>query len=434
MSHKLTKKADGKPPPPKGQIVNFDAFASSQAPPDENPVNWLDLCEHSNGRPLTNLANVMIALRMDTALKDAFAWDEMKLMTIVKGPIPGASPSDPGSLPREISDVDVTKVQEYLQTSGLSRVGTDVVHQAIGLRADECREHPVRRYLDGLIWDGNLRVEDWLQNYLGAQSTLYTRGVGRMFLVSTVARIFEPGCKCDHTLVLEGPQGCGKTTVCRVLGVSWFSDSLPENIGSKDAVQHLAGKWIVELSELAALTRSETSSMKSFLTRSEDRYRPPYTRKEIMQRRQCVFIGTTNQSVYLIDDTGGRRFWPVALSKIDINALVKDRDQLFAEAVALFKQGERWYPDKQFENEHIRPEQEARFLADSWEEPIRAFLLSEKRVRVGDVLSGALQIDTALRSARNERRVTNIMQRLGWRRDTKKDADGNISWVPHVIA
>jgi predicted P-loop ATPase len=268
MVLKLTKKAPDKPTPPKGQIVNFSAFASSQPPPDDNPVNWQDLCELSKGRPLANLANVMIALRMDPALKDAFAWDEMKLMTIVKGPIPGASPSDPGSLPREISDIDATKVQEYLQTHGLSRIGTDVVHQAIDQRAHECREHPVRGYLNGVKWDGKLRIDEWLPNYLGAQSTPYTRGVGRMFLVSAVARIFEPGCKCDHTLVLEGPQGCGKTTVCRVLGVSWFSDSLPENIGSKDAVQHLAGTWIVELSELAALTRSETSSMKSFLTRS----------------------------------------------------------------------------------------------------------------------------------------------------------------------
>ena len=210
MTLTLIKKADGQPKPPTGQIVNFAAINSSQPPPNDNPVNWLDLCELSKGRPLANLANVMIALRMDPALKDAFAWDEMKLMTIVKGPIPGASASGPGCLPREISEVDVTKVQEYLQTSGLSRVGTDVVHQAIELRADECAEHPVHKYVNSLVWDGKPRVEGWLHSHLGADSTPYTCGVGRMFLISAVARIFVPGCKCDHTLVLEGPQGCGK--------------------------------------------------------------------------------------------------------------------------------------------------------------------------------------------------------------------------------
>jgi predicted P-loop ATPase len=230
-------------------------------------------------------------------------------------------------------------------------------------------------------------------------------------------------------LVLEAPQGAEKSTICRILGGMWFSDSLPETSG-KDVAQHLAGKWLVELGEMAVMGRWEASSLKAFLTRQEDKYRPPYGRTEIVQKRQCVFIGTTNQSVYLKDSTGGRRFWPIVAGKIENAALAADRDQLFAEAVALFKAGEKWHPDPEFEKNCIQPQQEARFEEDSWEETVRKILVGEDRIRVGQILL-AIGLDQSQRSTRNERRVTDILQRLGWRRDTKKDADGNISWVPY---
>jgi predicted P-loop ATPase len=181
---------------------------------------------------------------------------------------------------------------------------------------------------------------------------------------------------------------------------------------------------------MAVMGKWEASSLKAFLTRQEDKYRPPYGRAEIIQKRQCVFIGTTNLSVYLKDTTGGRRFWPVVAGKIDTVALAADRDQLFAEAVALFEAGEKWHPDPEFEKTHIFPEQEARFEGDSWEEPIREFLKGEDRVRIGLILA-YLGFEQSQRSTRNERRVRDILQRLGWRRDPKKDADGNTSWVPY---
>jgi predicted P-loop ATPase len=429
------------PDAPTGSTVN-ETNAASKSPGkvielhpegsgnEQQEDDWRDLWTRRKDRPVNNLENVMIALRNAPALKNSFAFDEMLLATLVNGPLPGSNDIGPHLNERLLSDPDVTRVQEYLQTQGLSQIGSSVVHQAIDLRGRECAFHPVRDYLNSLVWDGKPRVGAWLSTYLGAASGPYTEGVGRMFLIAMVARIDQPGCKCDYTIILEGPQGSEKSTACKILGGMWFSDGLPE-VSGKDAALHLAGKWLIELGEMAVMGKWESTSLKAFLTRQEDKYRPAYGRKEIVQKRQCVFIGTTNQPVYLKDSTGGRRFWPVPVGKIDNAALAHDRNQLFAEAVKLYKSGEKWHPDSTFEKMYIQPEQEARFEADSWEDLIRAFVHDEKRTRVGTILLH-LGIDPAQRSTRNERRVTDVLQRLGWRRDIKKDADGNRSWSPPI--
>ena len=238
-----------------------------------------------------------------------------------------------------------------------------------------------------------------------------------MFLVGAVARIYEPGCKADYVAVFEGPQGVGKSRACAALGEKWFSDSLPDVTRDKDAAQHLRGKWIIEISELSALSRAEAEALKSFISRPVERYRPPYGREEVIEPRQCLFVGTTNRATYLGDDTGGRRFWPVKVGRVDVDALVSDRDQLFAEAVTAYRNGEQWWPDEAFERDHIRAEQEARFEADAWEPEIEYFLASRSRVQVSEIAREALGIVTAKIGTAEQRRISRILTRLGWTSD-----------------
>jgi predicted P-loop ATPase len=227
--------------------------------------------------------------------------------------------------------------------------------------------------------------------------------------------------------VLEGPQGTLKSTACEVLGGRWFSDNLPDLRAGKDVSQHLRGKWLIEVSEMDAFTRAEVSTLKAFVTRTTERYRPSYGRREVIEERQCVFVGTTNKKTYLRDETGGRRFWPINTGVINIEALERDRDQLFAETLERFKAGEHWWPDTNFERQHIMPEQAARYEVDAWEEPIKEFLSDRDKVRLIEIAL-ALGIGTSRLGTAEQRRITAVLEHIGWCRG-KKDGRGNIPWV-----
>jgi predicted P-loop ATPase len=390
---------------------------------DSSKPDWLGKSIKGKGQgPLSILANVLSALRNDSSLVNAFAYDEMQCATMLMQK--EGRPIEP----RPVEDADVFRLQEFLQRAGLKNLGADTVHAAVEVRGRECRFHPVRDCLEILKWDGTPRVENWLVRYLGAPETPYMQAIGRMFLISMVARVFEPGCKADYMLVLEGPQATLKSTACRILGGVHFSDSLPDVMTGKEVSQHLRGKWLIEVSEMDAMSRAETTLLKAFITRQVEQYRPSYGRREVIEPRQCVFIGTTNKKTYLKDETGGRRFWPVQTGNIDASALERDRDQLFAEAVRMYRSRVPWWPDRSFERQHIMPEQETRFQPDAWEELIEKYLaLGPEKVTVGQVGREAINIENPRLGRAEQNRIVAILEKLGWRRG-KRDAAGKW-WV-----
>ncbi|MBB3972519.1 VapE domain-containing protein [Hansschlegelia beijingensis] len=395
---------------------------------------WVDeALRDERGAPLNTLANVMIGMRSDPQLRQLVAYDEMLCAGTLMRPVPvfGAKPPTEPFAPRPVSDADVSAIQEYLQLSGLRKVSKDVVHQAVDLRAQENAFHPVREYLEALTWDGQERLRGWLAAYLGVEPSAYASGIGYMFFVSMVARIFQPGCKADYMMVLEGAQGARKSTACAIIGGEWFSDNLPDVTAGKDVAQHLSGKWLIEIAEMSAMSRAESASLKAFITRPVERYRPSYGRKEVVQPRQCVFIGTTNKSAYLRDETGGRRFWPVKVGRIETDALERDREQLFAEAVAAYRGGAHWWPDGDFERKHIAPQQEERFEADAWEDVIATFLASRTVTTVKEVGTSeeCLNIERGRLGTADQRRIAAALERLGWVRAPKKTAEGLVQWL-----
>jgi predicted P-loop ATPase len=388
----------------------------------EQSTKWLADCICSDtGKPLAILANALIGLR--AVMPDTFAYDEMLAAPMLMRALKKQTPFTP----RPITDDDVGIVQDRLQHLGLKRISRDVVHQAVDMRAHERRYHPVRNYLNSLSWDGTSRICNLFPVYFGSENTDYARVIGTMFLISMVARILNFGCKADHMVVLEGPQGILKSTACSILGGEHFSDNLPDITFGKDASQHLRGKWLIEVSEMHAMDRAETAKLKAFVSRQTERYRPSYGRKEVIEPRQCIFIGTTNKDTYLRDETGGRRYWPIKAGTIDLEALTRDRDQIFAEAVHLYRDGAKWWPEKNFEEKYMQPEQDARYEPDAWEENIQGYLDINPRVTVSQVAKQALGIDTPKLGTTEQRRISAALTKLGWVREPK-DWKGTRWW------
>lgn len=322
------------------------------------------------------------------------------------------------------SDLDDIKVMNWLaETYGL-RVKTAHVVEAVNAVAHDNAFHPVREFLDGLEWDGTPRLETWLQRHLGVADGEYARKVSKRWPLSAVARVFQPGCKADSVLILEGAQGAGKSTSMSILGGLWFMDT-PFNLGDKDGYQAIRGKWIVELGELDAFNKAESTRAKQFFSASVDTYRESYGRRVLDVPRQCVFVGTTNQDEYLKDDTGNRRYWPVMCTKVALDGLRAERDQIWAEAVACYRAGHPWWVERD-EAELFAVEQDQRYQADMWEEPIIAYLsqpTAGESVTGAQILEKALNIDPSHWGKPEQMRVGKIMHRLKWprRRQSKPD-------------
>lgn len=391
-----------------------------------------------SGTPERNEANVIIALSSDPAFAGTIAFDEFRQEVVVLRSVPWDDAET--VYPRPWEDSDDIRLAEWLQHREVN-VAPLVVGRSVGAVARETRIHPVRSYLDTLTWDGAPRLERWTSRYLGAEATDLTHAMGSLWLISAVARIYRPGVKADHMLILEGEQGARKSTALKILaGEDWFTDELPD-LGSKDAAIHMQGVWIVEIAELDAIGRAEVSRIKAFLTRTTDRFRPPYGRHTVEIKRQCVFAGTVNPDTYLRDETGNRRFWPIRCGDIDIEGLMLDRDQLWAEAVARFKSGAIWWLEGKEMLRAARDEQDKRYQSDAWDGLIEHWLTHEIRVvgnnfssfdpprresaprreplrdvSVGEILEEAIGIEPARWSRIDQMRVSGYLKKSGWER------------------
>jgi hypothetical protein len=261
----------------------------------------------------------------------------------------------------------------WLQEKGVL-VGKNIAADAIEVVARCNSFHPIADYLNKLTWDGNPRLDWWLVTYLGAPSNEYIRAVGPRWMISGVARIYVPGAKVDSVLILKGPQGKRKSmALAELAGAEYFSDHISA-LGSKDSLQELLGIWIVEMAELASIRRTTLDQIKSFLTTRIDHFRPSYGRRVMNVPRSNIFAGSVNSTSFLEDETGARRFWPVTCGEIDISALKRDRDQLWAEAVHRYRAGEPWWIGTEALSAVVEEIQEDHYVPGLWDELILPWL------------------------------------------------------------
>lgn len=357
---------------------------------------------------------------------DCLAYNERttELMWLRKPPCQTAHRAFPAAL----IDADFTSIVTAFDANDLKLSYENAFKSAV--RAALFRSFdPVRDYLDRLTWDGEERLPSWLETYFGAgvdhddddeaqaAQRTFVEEIGKRWMISAVARVYEPGCQVDSILIAEGPQGIGKSSAFRALAVedAWFATDLPD-IRHKDAVHHLLGPWLLELDELDALTRREATSVKSFVSRRADRARLSYGKVSTNHPRRVVFCGTTNEDTYNQDATGGRRYWPfIVRHPIDVPGIVADRDQLWAEAVHRYRAGEAWHLEDEALQDIARAEQGKRFKASVWLADIEDHLIGKTEVTVADILTDCLDKPKAQQTQRDMNEVVRCLQHLGWR-------------------
>jgi putative DNA primase/helicase len=336
-------------------------------------TDWQKLLEiEKNGTVKNTLRNLTLILEHDPALK-GIVFNQLSDSLEIKSEVPWLHPS------RFWRDADDAQLISYVD----SHYGTFSARNyeiAVTKVADDRSYHPIREYLDSLPpWDGFLRVETLLPVYLGAEDNQYVRAVTKKTLCAAVARVLKPGIKFDNILVLNGPQGVGKSTLIARLGGEWYSDSLSlTDMNDKTAAEKLQGYWLLEIGELAGMRKADIDKVKAFISRQDDKYRASFGRRVTSHPRQCVFFGTTNsEKGYLRDITGNRRFWTVKTPGGGIKRTwqLKDEDvkQIWAETLVYVRADEKLYLDADLER-LARLEQREAMEQDEREGLVREYL------------------------------------------------------------
>lgn len=322
--------------------VNSDkSFLPDEDSSDDKYLLWqklLELDKHGNIKnTLTNMANI---IRHDANLKNIY-YNELKWNLDVVGDLPWKQVR-PGW-----GDADMSCAKLYFEKVYNLWSPAKFRDAILAVVSSERLHHPIKEYLNSLTWDKKERLDTLLVDYLGAKDTEYVRAVTRKTLCAAVARIYKPGIKFDSVLVLNGPQGIGKSSLFSILGKEWYSDSLTiSDMKDKTAAEKLQGYWILELGELAGIKKMDAETVKSFITRTDDKFRQPYGVNVESHLRGNIIVGTTNAEFgFLRDVTGNRRFWPVHVSGCGKFKPwdLKEVDQIWAEAIYRYKDGEELF-------------------------------------------------------------------------------------------
>ena len=345
--------------------------------PAEADTDWLTKLELSptTTKPLPTIKNMLLILANDPELKDKIALDEFANRGVAKGPLPWNQHLGT----RNWTDIDEAGIRYHLEALyGIT--GKEKIYDAVALEAYKNRYDDVRDFLKTLTWDGKERLDRLFIDFLGCEDTPYTRAVTRKSFTAAAARALRPGTKYDFMPILTGPQGLGKSTLLRLMGKNWYSDSLTTFEG-KEASEMLQGVWINEIGELNGLNRGETNAVKQFLSKVEDLFRVPYGRRTEVFKRRCVFFGTSNDDEFLKDRTGNRRFWPIVCAVTQPSRSIWDElgsevNQLWAEAMARLEEGEPLYLTGEIE-EYAKKVQEAHMETSSKQGLIMEFLEKE---------------------------------------------------------
>ncbi len=416
------------------------------AAPDEapRPGDWRNsLCYKDDGAISKDAGNAAIFLSNDERWKGVLRYDEFSdRIRWHREPPPLLGLRAP-KLGAQLDEQSLTYVQHWLRRCVGPSFSRDAVKQGILTAAWENRFHAVRDYLHGLRWDGTRRVNRWLHTYVGTPDDAYHTAIGRMWLVSAVARVAEPvtvgnqlrcgpGCKVDHMLVLQGKQEALKSSLLRALaGDSWLFEGRLDLRDPVRAAASIQGKWLIEVAELQSFRGVAVQAVKEWITLQVDSYRGAYQEFDRDRPRQSVYAGTTNDDAFLADPTGARRFWCVrAADTIDVPAVRRDRDQLWAEAFEIFMGGAsakwdpapeargdwNWWPDRSDAElaERLKFEQDERYDADEWEGTIGRWLAGRADATVGEIMAGALLLEPGKWDRPTQTRVGIVLRRLGW--------------------
>jgi len=330
-----------------------------------------------------------------------------------------------------LDNEDITEIRYYISRAHNFEPPKHITGEACYLISKRNSHHPVKEYIESIIWDGVNRLDEWLIKSAGCDDNIYIRMASSKFLIAAVNRIYNPGCKFDHMIILEGDQRIGKSTLVEIMAGVWFLDT---NFGNKDKdlIDSLRGSMLIEIAELDGMNKKDVAWLKGFLSRKVDRVRLPYAARSKDFKRKCVFIGTYNPSgnnMYLRDDTGNARFWPIECKKkIDFNYLHKNKDQIWAEAYDRYLKGEKYYIDDNNALEILNDTHQDRELESPTFYMIRKWLKSKSDfVLMEDVMQDCLKINMNGKIPKDllsaSTTIGIIMKKLKWCKGTKDNRD-----------